>query len=282
MLERLTIAGSPLPGFLAGIDPGVVWTAALLAAAAYAVLYARRSGLDPRAMYWGGVCALAGGLWGSHVLALLVHGSDGDASAWLRFWAGGKSYFGGVLGGAAAGALYLRARRLPLPAYADAVVPAVALGYGLGRVGCFLNGDDYGAVTRLAWAVQYPPGTEAFEAHLDRGWVGPAAQLSLPIHPVQLYAAVFGIGLCLFLTSRRTNFVGQRFCLFAVLYGAGRFVTEWLRGDFREVAGPLSLPQVCSLILLLAGAGVWSALRRDSQCALRAGLELRSAGSRSS
>lgn len=282
MPERLVIAGSPLPGFLAGIDPGVVWTAALLIAAAYAVLYARRSGLDPRAMYWGGVCALAGGLWGSHILALLVHGSDGDAFTWLRFWTGSKSYFGGIFGGAMAGALYLRARRLSLLAYADAVVPAISLGYGLGRIGCFLNGDDYGVVTRLAWAVQYPPGTEAFEDHLEHGWIDSAAQLSLPIQPVQLYAALLGIGLCFFLMFRRTNFMGQRFCLFALLYGAERFTMEWLRGDFRAVLGPLSLPQVCSLVLFLVGAGLCGALGKGSPSAIGARLDLRPAGSRSS
>lgn len=248
--------------FLAGLDPGLVWAAALLAALAYSVRSARRLGLDPRSMYLVGVCALAGGLWGSQLLGLIVHGWQGGPFAWLRVWEGGKSYYGGLLGGALAGAAFLRFRRLSLLSYADAVVPAVALGYAIGRLGCFLNGDDYGTLSHLPWAVRYAVGTEAHAAHAARGWIGPGEIWSLPIHPVQLYASLLGLGLFLLLATWRPQRLGNRFCRFMVLYGAARFAMEWLRGDFRAVLGPLSLPQVFSLLFVIAGWGIWVATGR--------------------
>ena len=247
--------------YLASLDPGLVWSLALVAALAYAVHFARHLTLDPRAAYWTGVCALLGGLWGSHLLSLYVHGTNGAPLAWLRIWDGG-SYYGGLVGGALAGMACLRLRKLSILAYADAIAPAVSLGYAIGRIGCFLNGDDYGALTRLPWAVVYPPGTEAYAAHLNRGWIAPAAPVSLPIHPAQLYASLLGLAMFVVVANWRVRELGDRLCLFLCLYGAARFSMEWLRGDFRAVLGPLSLPQLFSLLFVAVGLGVWFATRR--------------------
>ena len=129
---------------------------ALLAALAYAVRSARISGLSARAMYWAVVCSLLAGLWGAHVLSLLVHGWQGGPLALLQFVQGGKSLFGGLLLGGLAAGLYFHVRKLPILAYSDAAMPAVALGYAIGRIGCFLNGDDYGTLTHAPWVVCTP------------------------------------------------------------------------------------------------------------------------------
>jgi phosphatidylglycerol---prolipoprotein diacylglyceryl transferase len=241
---------------LAIVSPGVVWSAALLAASAYAVYSAQRSGLDTRAMYWAVVCALLPGLWGAHLLSLLVHGWSGGPLALFQFVEGGKSLYGGLLLGGLAAGLYFHKRKLPVLAYADAAIPGVALGYAIGRVGCFLNGDDYGILTRVRWAVVYPPGTEAYQAHLDRGWISAADTWSLPVHPVQLYSSLFGFALFVLLASWRPVRSGGRLCAYLILYGVSRFFMEFLRGDFRAVLGPLSLPQVFSAVFVLLGAGI--------------------------
>jgi phosphatidylglycerol---prolipoprotein diacylglyceryl transferase len=246
--------------FLANLDPEFVWAAALLTALAYSVRSARRSGLDPRNMYWAVVFAILGGLWGGHLLGLFVHGWGGGPLALFQFWQGGKSYYGGLLGGGIAGGLFFHYRKLPVRAYADASMPALALGYAIGRLGCFLNGDDYGTVSRVPWAVVYPSGTEAHAAHVARGWIGPGAAWSLPVHPVQLYASLLGLCLFTWLASWRPTRAGSRFCAFVISYGVARFIMEWLRGDFRAVLGPLSLPQVFSLLFVFTGLGVWLVL----------------------
>lgn len=253
---------SPVPYSVLGLDPGVVWPLALAAALAYAMYFAKRSGLDYRVMYWAGVSALLGGIWGAHLLELLASGSVVEPIEWVRFWTGPKSYFGGLAGGAILGALFLRMRRKPLLAYADAVVPAVSLGYAIGRIGCFLNGDDYGTVSNVAWAVQYPPGTEAQAAHLARGLISSPDSLSLPVHPVQLYSSLIGLCLLVSLSRMRPATTGGRACIFAMAYGIARFAVEFLRGDADPVLGPLSLPQVCSALLVIFGLCLWLRLRK--------------------
>lgn len=258
MTQRLAeVSLSSVSRFLAGLDPEFVWAGALLAALAYSVRSARRSGLDPRNMYWAVVFAILGGLWGGHLMGLLVHGWEGGPLALFQFWRGGKSYYGGLLGGGIAGGFFFYYRKLPVLAYADASMPALALGYAIGRLGCFLNGDDYGSVSAVPWAVVYPSGTEAHAAHVARGWISPGAMWSLPVHPVQLYASLLGLCLFMWLTNWRPMRAGSRFCAFVISYGVARFIMEFVRGDFRAVLGPLSLPQVFSLILVLVGVGVW-------------------------
>lgn len=262
VLALSTYSFSAASRYLTSLDPGLVWSVALLAALAYAVRSARRSGLDPHGMYWAVTCAIFGGLWGGHLLGLMVHGWQGGPLALLNFWQGGKSWYGGLLGGGLAGGLFFHYKKLPVLAYADASMPAVALGYSIGRLGCFLNGDDYGTLSQMPWAVTYPPGTEAYADHLARGWITPAAASSLPIHPVQLYASLLGLCLFVLLADWRPRRIGSRFCAFLVLYGAARFCMEqWLRGDFRAVLGPFSLPQIFSLLFVVAGAAIWFGVR---------------------
>ena len=250
--------------YLANLDSGVMWSVALLVALAYAVRFAGTSGLNARSMYWAVVCTLLAGLWGAHLLSLLVHGWEGGPLALFQFVPGGKSLYGGlVLGGLAAG-LYFHYRKLPVLAYADAGMPALALGYAIGRIGCFLNGDDFGALTHARWAVVYPPGTEAYQEHLARGWISPGDAWSLPIHPVQLCASLFGVGLFVVLANWRPKREGGRLCAYLVVYGVARFFLEYLRGDFRAVLGPLSLPQLFSVLFVCVGMGVWLGMHREA------------------
>lgn len=260
--------------FPAGLDPGILWGAGLVAALAYALRTARRDGLEPRAMYWAGVSALLGGLWGGHLLGIVYYGTDGRPWAWLRFWSGGQAEYGGLIAGALAVALYVKVRKLPFLAYADAIVPAVALGVAIGRIGCFLNGDDFGTRTHLPWAVTFPPGTEAYADHFTRGWITANDPLSLPVHPVQLYASLFALVLFVFLAHWHPRRVGIRFAAFLILYGAGRFVDQFLRGDFRPVLGPLSLTQLISLLFVISGTAIWLGMRGAAQGKTRASVDV--------
>jgi len=175
--------------FLSSVDPGILWGASLLAALLFTLRTAQREGLDPRAMYWAGTSAILFGLWGGYLLGFVYYGTDGRPWAWLRPWSGGRAEYGALLAGMLAIAIYLRVRKLPFLCYADAIVPAVALGAAIGRLGCFLNGDDFGTRSTLPWAVTFASGTEAYADHFNRGWIASGDPLSLPVHPVQLYAS---------------------------------------------------------------------------------------------
>jgi phosphatidylglycerol:prolipoprotein diacylglycerol transferase len=247
------------------IDPSIVWGAGFVCAVLWAIRSARRSGVDDRAMYWACGCAIIGGLWGSHLLGLYVYGSDGEPWAWLRVWVGGKSWYGGLIGGAVAALLYFRLRRLPVLRYADALAPAVALGYAIGRIGCFLNGDDYGTLTDVPWAVQYTPGSEAHDAHVARQLIFPSDPLSQPVHPTQLYHTLLGLALLVLLERTRERPAGERLALFVAGYGLGRFLLERWRGDAWAVAGTVSLQQLISVGLIAGGVALWAWLRRRAR-----------------
>jgi phosphatidylglycerol:prolipoprotein diacylglycerol transferase len=254
--------GQQLSRIFAGLGPTLAWATALTFALAYATRAARRENLEARSVYWAGVIGIIGGLWGGHLLGMYYYGSDGRPWAWLRFWAGGQAQYGGLVAGTLAIAVFAMFCRLSFPRLADALAPATALGVAIGRVGCFLNGDDFGSVSHLPWAVQFPPGTEAYNDHLVRGWITSADAWSLHVHPVQLYCTVIWLVIFGILLGWRGRIPGQRFALFMMIHGAGRMVEQMFRGDFQPVLGLLSLTQLISLALVLAGGCLWIALFR--------------------
>ena len=237
------------------LDPPYFWAAALLTGIAYATRRAAHAGLDPRRLYWAGVCAIAGGLWGSHVMVTVAYQRQWTMGALVPDLASAKSSFCGFFAGTLCAAAFLRWRGERVLPFSDAAAPALAAAYAIGRLGCFFNGDDFGAVSSAPWAVAYGPATAAFDAHAARGWIDAAAATSLPVHPVQLYSALAGVTLFLALRSTR-GAPGRRTALLMIGYGASRFCLEWLRGDFEARLGPFSIPQICCVLLAAAGLEV--------------------------
>jgi phosphatidylglycerol:prolipoprotein diacylglycerol transferase len=175
----------------------------------------------------------------------------------LKFLEGGKGVFGAFIGAGLFGALYLLYRRQPVLAYADAAVPAIALGYAVARIGCFLNGDDFGTVTTLPWAVRFPQGTEAFAHHVAQGWVTAQDWLSLPVHPTQLYHMAVGLLAFLVLSRIRNAPPGTRLAVGLIGYGALRFVIEFVRGDAVPIWHGLDLNQFLCVAMVGIGVLVW-------------------------
>jgi hypothetical protein len=91
----------------------------------------------------------------------------------------------------------LRRERLRTPVFADAAAPALAGGYVVGRLGCFLVGDDYGRPTDLPWGLAFPHGAPPSTAGNLREMFGVALAPGIPdsavlaAHPTQLYEAFF-------------------------------------------------------------------------------------------
>src|SRR6185436_3017250 len=140
------------------------------------------------------VFGLIGGLAGAKLLFVLEHLDTEPAWALLTS-RGGLSWFGGLVGGVAAGLLTIRHRRWPMLPVLAAATPALALGQMFGRIGCFLVGDDYGLPTDLPWGVAFPEG------------LPPTA---VPVHPTQLYEAVFLAALALFIVAWRQRGMPDR------------------------------------------------------------------------
>lgn len=153
---------------------------------------------------------------------------------------GGLSWFGGFTFGLTAGLLVIRLKRLSLLAVLSAAAPALAIGHAIGRIGCFLVGDDYGKVSDLPWAVAFP---EGLPPTFDR------------VHPTQLYEAIplFVIGILLLRLRGRHASDRRVFGTYLVLVGGTRFLVELLRVNAR-VLGPFTVAQLASAAAIAAGA----------------------------
>jgi phosphatidylglycerol---prolipoprotein diacylglyceryl transferase len=198
-----------------------------------------RSGLPPEGLN-AAIAGLLGGLIGAKLLwtiEFMGRQPLGD----LLFSRGGLSWFGGLLGGVATGLWMLHRRHVRILRALAAAAPALAVGHAIGRIGCFLVGDDYGRPSSLPWAVAFPEG-------LPPTYV--------PVHPTQLYeASALGLLAVLLIAWRRRG-VADRVVLgrYFVLAGSIRLLVEFVRVN-AQVLGPFTLAQLISVSLIVVG--VW-------------------------
>lgn len=191
----------------------------------------RRSGL-PESGTDAAIAGVLGGMAGAKLLWVFEHLGEAPALD-LLLSRGGMSWFGGFAGGVLAGVAVMRWKRLPVVAVLAAATPALAIGHAIGRIGCFLVGDDYGRPSHLPWAVAFPEGLPP---------------TTIPVHPTQLYEAAALVPLAWLLFRWRRGGRADTFVLGAYLALAGtiRFAIEFLRIDVR-VLGPLSVAHIASL-----------------------------------
>ncbi|MES2731342.1 MAG: prolipoprotein diacylglyceryl transferase family protein [Bacteroidota bacterium] len=165
--------------------------------------------------------------------------------------------FGVYLGGMLGFFLYTKMYKISPFHYLDVVASVLGLGPMLGRLACFLNGDDFGTLSHVPWAVQFPHGSYPFVNHVQHGWLNPMADLSLAVHPVQLYGSLKGLFLLVLFTwlwKKRMFKPGVLFLLFWMVYPLCRFLLEFFRGDEdRGWVGALSTGQFMSVCLFLVG-----------------------------
>jgi len=213
--------------------------------------------------------ALIGGVIGAKVwYAALVH----DPAALLS--RGGMVWYGGFIGGVLA--VLLNSWRLRVPARwtMQVMAPALAAGYSLGRIGCFLVGDDYGGPTSLPWAVSFPEGKPpstaanlaAFNVRVPAG-IDPSTVLA--VHPTQLYEVglMFLAFMLLWKLRNKPWGTGAIFGVYLMLAGVERFFIEILRAkDDRFLAG-FTLAQLTSVLVALTGIAIFTRLRNTGQMA---------------
>ena len=171
-------------------------------------------------------------------------------------WTGGMTSFGGFGGGILAGVLACRARGINVGDMADLMAVSFPIGYGIGRIGCFLNGCCYGDQCDYPWAVKFQ-------------WDDGVVRAS---HPAQLYSVFAAVVMYLLLLplERGRKFRGQIMFAFLTLYGIYRFLVEFVRvgatGSKTAFAG-LTQAQIASLLISAVCAGIYLtfAARRKRQ-----------------
>jgi phosphatidylglycerol---prolipoprotein diacylglyceryl transferase len=183
----------------------------------------------------------------------------------------GFAWFGGLLAGMAAFIILARRNRIPLLVMLDAGSAAAALGYGIGRIGCFLSGDgDYGIPTSLPWGMSFPHGLVPTDER---------------VHPTPIYELVVACAIAWILWRMGARAVARKnsggmpalgetsaiesapksgdvFAAYLVLTGAARFLVEFIRINPRTFLG-MSNAQAASLASIVLGAVLWWRLQKN-------------------
>ncbi|HTZ18357.1 MAG TPA: prolipoprotein diacylglyceryl transferase [Dissulfurispiraceae bacterium] len=156
---------------------------------------------------------------------------------------GGMSFHGGFIGVVLGGLLFCRKYKSDVWMIADLVAVTAPIGLGLGRIGNFINGELYGRVTDVPWAMIFPGE-------------------SLPRHPSQLYEFFLeGVVLFVIMWMLKGRFrSGVLFSLFLILYGVFRTISEFFRQPDPQIGyilGIITMGQILSVLMIAAGTGLF-------------------------
>ncbi len=245
---------------------GLMLFFAFIGAMNIAARRARREKIDPEIVYDLALYVFLGGLIGARGFYVIQYWGVRVHGFWEIFeiWKGGIVLYGSILGGTIAFFLYRAFRPFPFRPMLDVVAPALAFGIAIGRIGCFLNGCCYGDQCNLPWAVYFPKHSPPWDAEVSRNLIPPDAPHSLPLHPTQLYSTIDGLTLLTLLLAyfpiRKRD--GEVMALLMVTYPITRFLIERLRNDEGVWAAGMTISQLISVGVFVAGLIFWFALSR--------------------
>jgi phosphatidylglycerol---prolipoprotein diacylglyceryl transferase len=242
---------------------GVLLAAAYLSALGWLMRGARRAKLNADLVMSLGTWAIVGALIGAKVLLILRSiAESGTTDLWsMSLVTSAGDFYGGFIGGVAASAIFFwRHPELPFWLVADLCAPAIALGQAIGRIGCFMAGDDYGRPTAVRWSVTF--------TDPDAAQVG-GAPLGVPLHPVQLYESAVCLVLFAVLVriARRKHVDGDIIVAYTMLYAVARFALEFFRGDADRgfvFGGLLSTSQFIAIVMFGVAIVVFAVRHRRS------------------
>ena len=172
----------------------------------------------------------------------------------LAVWEGGLSYFGGILGGVVAANWLIRRRRMRFWQMADIVAPLLALSFGIGKIGCWLNGCCNGTATTSWLGVIFTNPLSESTLLNQRVW------------PTQLFNSASGFlvfAVLFWVVRKRKRYDGQVFIWYLYLYGATSFVVEFFR-DIPVHVLRLTPNQWTDITIIILGIIASPILRRRS------------------
>ena len=246
--DVITIFGLTISSF------GVMMATGFLVAAWITGIRMKEEGLDPDLSSTILIYVMLGGVLGSKLYFSIDESlRTGAPFTQLLFSRAGITWYGGMIGGTIVGAIGCRIHAIPIRTYMNCVAPAAAVGQSIGRVGCFLVGDDYGEPTDLPWGVAFPRGMPPTDE---------------AVHPTQLYEIAWLMPVAGFLWWRRhkSPFL---FGEYIALNGFGRLVIEQWRVN-PQVALGLTEPQWIGIGLMIGGATSWLYFRSRGEGAAAA------------
>ena len=258
------LGGQPITSF------GVFMLLAFLTAGYVLRAELQRVNEDPDKAWDFVFMAVIGGILGAKVYYLLLNfPSLIEDPIRMVFSRGGLVWYGGFLLATALVIREIRRQGLSVPVMADLIAPALALAYAVGRIGCFLVGDDWGLPTDSFLGVRFPKGAPATTVQNIEQMFGITVDPALieeygnvvPVHPTQLYEV--GMSTLIFFILWRVREHGHQkgwlFMLWLGCAGVERFLVEFLRAKDDRFFGVLTVAQIISLAIV--AVGVWGVLK---------------------
>lgn len=261
------LGGAPITSF------GVMMLAAFLVGGYVLRAGMAREGMDPDHAWDLVFMAVIGGIVGAKLYYVFLNYPLLVERGWsFVFSRGGLVWYGGFILATVLVVWEIRRKGLPLGTMADLVAPALALAYAVGRVGCFLVGDDWGRPTDSWVGIRFPLGApptsvarieQDFGITVDPALIEKYGQI-VPVHPTQLYEV--GMSTLIFFVLWRLkghdHKAGWLFMLWLVLAGFERFIVEFFRAKDDRFFGVLTLAQIISLGIAVVGFVGMSRTRR--------------------
>jgi phosphatidylglycerol:prolipoprotein diacylglycerol transferase len=207
--------------------------------------------------------AAIGGVVGARLYYLILTWPQTVADPWGAITSrGGLVWYGGLIGASALIYWRLHRAKVPVPRIADAVAPALAVAYAVGRLGCFLVGDDYGRPSDVPWAIAFPNGAPPSTAENLREQFGVPIPPGVPgdtvlaVHPTQLYEIAMSLIIfaIVWRLRERISPAGALFCIYIAFAGVERFIVEIFRAKDDRFFGAFTMAQLISIALVVAGA----------------------------
>ena len=241
-----------------GIDPNLLkigpyvlsWHGILTVIAIIVGVWITRIGIRERKLdlpklepftYW----TIAGGIIGARVFYVfdhIGHFLDNPLEI-LAFSEGGLAVYGAVIGGFVTVAILCVVYRYPFGKMIDAVAPGLAVAQAIGRIGCAINGDAWGAPTDGPFAFIYT----------NPDAIIPNRLLGVPTHPYPIYDMIMNLAIVAIIWPLRKKRLpdGSIFAIFSLLYAASRFIISYVREE-RVWFWGLQEAQVVAIIMLVA------------------------------
>jgi phosphatidylglycerol:prolipoprotein diacylglycerol transferase len=231
---------------------GIFSMLALVAGVWIGLWRAKQLGIDVDRMASGVGWAIAGAVVGArlfHVLDHVPYYAQHPLEI-LAIWQGGIAVYGGFVGGVVTGAFVAWKMGLPVWRCLDAAAVGMLVGQAIGRIGCFINGDAWGAPTGCPCGVVY------WHEHA----LLPPELIGVPTHPYPLYEilAVAGLLALLWAMRGRHDRPGTAFLVTTIGYGLVRFGLSFVRQESVIVLG-LQEAQIIAVLTSVVALAILAA-----------------------
>lgn len=203
------------------------------------------------------VVAVVGGIVGAKLFHILENLGDFFADPiGMIVSTGGLTFYGGLLVAAGGIIYYIRKYGIPLPTFADAVLPTVLLAYGIGRIGCHLAGDgDWGITANVAAKPEFLPmwlWAETYPNNILGRTLPDAGVYPTSVYEFLMAGVLFGVAWSLRRHPFRRGWLASLTVLF---FGVERMLIEQIRvnNTFDLLGVTVTQAEVISACMIVAG-----------------------------